>query len=289
MNQEKIGKFILSLRKKKNMTQQELANKINVSDKTISKWENGRGMPDLSLIKPLCDELNITINELLSGETISKENYQEKFEENILNTINYTEKEIKKNNKIYKIIISTIVTLILIIALMFFIDVKRMNQNKPVLFSTWGYEYTPSIKIKEVEIYQTIKNYLIKKSDEEKHYENSKSFVSMKIYLLKEDRNENKYYVYAWVNTSSYYLENNILIKDSASSIPYKFIVKYDDDKYIVTDFIVPRDGDDTYYEDLKKIFPKSVRKDMENIYNDGTSEKLNLEIEEQANLYFYK
>lgn len=57
MNQEKIGKFILKLRKEKNMTQKELANKIGVTDRAISKWENGRGLPDLSLMKPLCDEL----------------------------------------------------------------------------------------------------------------------------------------------------------------------------------------------------------------------------------------
>lgn len=81
MNQEKIGNFILELRKEKNMTQQELADKIGVTDKAISKWENGRGMPDLSLMKPLCKELGITINELISGERIDKKKYQEKLEE----------------------------------------------------------------------------------------------------------------------------------------------------------------------------------------------------------------
>lgn len=81
MNQEKIGNFILELRKEKNITQQELADKIGVTDKAISKWENGRGMPDLSLMKPLCKELGITINELISGERIDKKEYQEKLEE----------------------------------------------------------------------------------------------------------------------------------------------------------------------------------------------------------------
>ena len=69
MNQEKIGKFILELRKEKNMTQMELAEKIGVTDRAISKWENGRGMPDLSLLFPLCKELGVTINDLLSGES----------------------------------------------------------------------------------------------------------------------------------------------------------------------------------------------------------------------------
>ena len=54
MDQEKIGKFILELRKEKGMTQQELATKIGITDRAISKWENGKGMPDISLMKPLC-------------------------------------------------------------------------------------------------------------------------------------------------------------------------------------------------------------------------------------------
>ena len=87
MNQEKIGKFIAKCRKDKKMTQSELAEKLGVTDKSVGNWENGRNMPDLSLFKPLCDELDITINELLSGEKLKKEEYQEKFEENIINTI----------------------------------------------------------------------------------------------------------------------------------------------------------------------------------------------------------
>lgn len=96
MNQEKIGKFIAKCRKDKKMTQSELAEKLGVTDKSIGNWENGRNMPDLSLFKPLCDELGITINDLLSGEKISKDKYQEKFEENIVNTIDYSTKKINK-------------------------------------------------------------------------------------------------------------------------------------------------------------------------------------------------
>ena len=100
MNQEKIGKFIAACRKDKDMTQSELAEKLGVTDKSIGNWENGRNMPDLSLFKPLCDELGITINELLSGERLKKEAYQEKFEENIINTIDYSTKKINliRNN-----------------------------------------------------------------------------------------------------------------------------------------------------------------------------------------------
>ena len=96
MDQEKIGKFIAKCRKDKKMTQSELAEKLGVTDKSIGNWENGRNMPDLSLFKPLCNELGITINDLMSGEKINKDKYQEKFEENIVNTIDYSTKKINK-------------------------------------------------------------------------------------------------------------------------------------------------------------------------------------------------
>lgn len=105
MDQIKIGKLIAELRKEKNMTQQQLGDKIGVSFKTISKWETGRGMPELSLLKPLSEELEITINEILSGERIQDKNDIKKLEENMIHTIEYTEKQKKQKNKITGIIV----------------------------------------------------------------------------------------------------------------------------------------------------------------------------------------
>lgn len=75
MNQERMGKFIQEKRKEKNMTQQDLAEKLGVSNRTISKWETGRCLPDYSLINDLCKELDITINELFQGKDIDEESY----------------------------------------------------------------------------------------------------------------------------------------------------------------------------------------------------------------------
>ncbi len=100
MNQEKIGKFIAKCRKNKNMTQQELSEKLGVSDRTVGNWENGRNMPDLSLFKPLCNELAISLNDLMSGEKVEEKEYQEKLEKNIINTINYTNKKIENKNNL---------------------------------------------------------------------------------------------------------------------------------------------------------------------------------------------
>lgn len=84
MNQVKIGKFISECRKEKNMTQAQLAEKLNITDRAVSKWETGRGMPDSSIMLELCGELGITVNELLSGERLIMENYNIKSEENLI-------------------------------------------------------------------------------------------------------------------------------------------------------------------------------------------------------------
>ena len=77
MNQIKIGKFIAECRKRNNLTQMKLAEKLNITDRAISKWENGKGMPDSSLMLDLCNELKISVNELLSGEMIGMKSYNE--------------------------------------------------------------------------------------------------------------------------------------------------------------------------------------------------------------------
>lgn len=102
MNQEKVGKFISELRKEKNMTQGQLAEKIGVTDKSISRWENGRTMPDLSIIPILAEELNVEVSELLNGRTMTKEEL-EKLRDTINNVIEYSnkgkkDKTIKLNN-----------------------------------------------------------------------------------------------------------------------------------------------------------------------------------------------
>ena len=79
-----MGQFMQEMRKKKGLTQKELAELIGVSDKTISKWETGKGTPDTSMLVPISEAFNITVNELLSGELIPPENYHVKAEETIM-------------------------------------------------------------------------------------------------------------------------------------------------------------------------------------------------------------
>ena len=120
MDLEKIGKFIAESRKAQNITQQELAEKLGVSDRTIGNWENGRNMPDLSLFKPLCNELGITLNDLMSGEKVKEKEYQEKFEENIVTTIDYSTKRINKYNQVISLILIIFGLFVSISAIMIF-------------------------------------------------------------------------------------------------------------------------------------------------------------------------
>lgn len=87
MDQIRSGRLIAEERKKKGYTQRQLAEKLNISDKTISKWECGNGFPEVSLLLPLCDELGITVNDLLSGEIVPREDYQKKAENNMVEMI----------------------------------------------------------------------------------------------------------------------------------------------------------------------------------------------------------
>ena len=97
MDVKKIGRFIAENRKAKKLTQKELAEKLGVSDKTVSRWENGNYMPDLSLLQPLSEELGISLNELLSGEYIEQEHAAEKAEVSLASTLEYSDRKIKKS------------------------------------------------------------------------------------------------------------------------------------------------------------------------------------------------
>ena len=283
MNQEKIGKFISSLRKDKNMTQVELAKKIGVTDRAVGNWENGRRLPDYSLLKSLCKELNISVNELLNGERISDKDIKIKSEENIINTISYSDKKIKKTKYIYRIILGIIISLIIIFSTLFIIDCKRMNNSEEVFFSDWGFDYYPTINMDEEMIESAIKDYFVKEFDKTKKHPNEKNFVAMKNYLI--NKKDNNIIVYSWILMESYYLDKGEIKEGSASSIPYKITLN---DNFEVIKYEIPRDGGD-YSKDMKKLFPYKVYKQMDRIYRDGIVKKLEFNIKEQVKLYFHK
>lgn len=130
MNQMKIGKFIAELRKEKNMTQLELANKLNITDRAISHWENGRSMPDAGIMLQLCNTLDISVNELLSAKKIMEDKYNERAEENLLEMRREIETLNKRILTLNKIIINLVVIIFIVIGLAAtFIEMSMLIRN----------------------------------------------------------------------------------------------------------------------------------------------------------------
>lgn len=109
MDQIKIGKFIAELRKEQNLTQEQLAERIGVSNRSVSRWETGKNMPDISLFTPLCELLGISVNELVCGKRVPEEKIVEQSEINTVNVI----KEHRKTKKWLKITIAIFLALVL--------------------------------------------------------------------------------------------------------------------------------------------------------------------------------
>lgn len=121
MNQIKIGKFIKKRRMSKELTQQDLADKLHITDRAVSKWETGKCLPDASLMIELCNILSISVNELLNGEMLSNKDYSSKYDDLLI--------ELKKEeeNKNKKLIFS--MWSMLLITLMFFIETIILIMN----------------------------------------------------------------------------------------------------------------------------------------------------------------
>ena len=96
MDQIKIGKFIAECRKKSNLTQVQLAQNLNITDRAVSKWETGKAMPDSSIMLELCDTLKITVNDLLCGEVVTMNNYNKELENNLLEMVKQKEQADKR-------------------------------------------------------------------------------------------------------------------------------------------------------------------------------------------------
>jgi len=156
MNQANIGKFISELRKEKNMTQLELANKLGITDRAISKWENGRGMPDVSLLEPLCKELNISINELLTGKKIEHdtplsslavhdENTKEAPTVSLSADALTTYSRLLNQKKKRKLPLTVIAVLLIFISLI--VIITTLSSNKTFFKSTYCSDFAGSVVI----------------------------------------------------------------------------------------------------------------------------------------------
>ena len=127
MNENKTGAFISTLRKEKELTQAQLAEKLNVTDKAISRWETGKGMPDSSLLVPLANILDITVNELLTGEKIPEETFAQKSEDNLVVAVKRTETAVKKGKTVKLFLIVALVFCIFSISFLIKTVIDKQN------------------------------------------------------------------------------------------------------------------------------------------------------------------
>lgn len=133
----KIGTFIAERRKIKKLTQTELAEKLNITDRAVSKWENGKSMPDSGIMLKLCDILEITVNELLNGECIKMENYNEILEKNLLDIVKQKEEADKKLLSLEIIMgVTTIVFFFILVMLASFVEMQEWVRILIIILST---------------------------------------------------------------------------------------------------------------------------------------------------------
>ena len=131
MNQVKIGRFIAEMRKQQDFTQREFADVLGISDKTVSKWECGNGMPELSLMQPICQILKIDLNELFSGEKLTDTDYKKKAEENMMTLIKEAEK--MKKNIVGGKVLDSVCNVEM--------DVREVHETNTEFWSTIGSEF----------------------------------------------------------------------------------------------------------------------------------------------------
>lgn len=137
MDQIKIGRFIAAMRKEQSFTQKQLAEQLGISDKTISKWETGNGMPEVSLMLPLCEALKINVNELLSGERLTEHNYHARAEENMVKLIQEKDNKQKEDKK-QVIAVTLISVLLLIVAFGVILNLQVTMAHIVLLFGVFG-------------------------------------------------------------------------------------------------------------------------------------------------------
>ena len=265
MDQNKSGKFIAKLRKEKNMTQEQLAEKMGVSINAVSKWERGLSFPDVSLYKKLCKELNINIEELINGE---KDKSEEAKEKAIISTIKESNK-IKNNSKKLIIILSTIFVIIICGLIYYNINLKVNLVNDS--------DY----------LYDEVIDFIKEKEFKENPDSKEKDFnVFYSYHPFGIEKKNNYKYVYLWIYEQSYYIEKEEygsgLAISSGSSMPIKAIFR--DNK--LQDIIYPKDGNQ-YVSSIKEMFPGIIEYQVLNFDKSKNINKLFNEVQNKKNIYY--
>lgn len=220
MNCEKIGKFIATSRKQKGLTQTELADRLNITDRAVSKWERGKGCPDISLLEDLSKILDVSIIELLKGEKTNKKQKLEK--EELIYSMNYAKESTKI--KMYKTLNNIIITLI-------FVVILSLSFNNLKIAILMNHHYYPNIMFIDGNV----------------DSQNLFSDIEKKIELLKKD---NSYKSKEDVNQIIDIIENNFIEEEKLYNAEYytfndikKLVYRYSNDMNNMTNLTINNIG----------------------------------------------
>lgn len=137
MDQSKIGKFIAACRKKENLTQLQLAEMLNITDRAVSKWETGKTLPDSAIMLQLCDILKITVNDLLSGEVVTMDQYNKELENNLLELVK--EKELAHKRLLVVEVFVGITATVVLLTLIFVAAFVPMENWLRIILIVFGF------------------------------------------------------------------------------------------------------------------------------------------------------
>lgn len=264
-----LGEILKDYRLKAGLSQEYVAHELGVSRQAISKWENGKGLPDVSLMLPLCEVLEINVNELLCAKHLKDEEKEKKAEENIIGALDENDKKKRR----LRWLSAFLILIVTILGSCFMIDVYHMKNNEEVIFSKWSFDYTPG--------YDPL-NDRVKSAIESFFEDESMEFVSVYIFDLKED--DIGYTAYIEALSESYILENDKAMLDESVVRPYRIKLSKD---LAIKKSESPLDF--SYNEDLDRLFPKNIKEAIFDFEGSGFIEKLKIENEAKANLYFKK
>ena len=180
MDLNKIGNLIKSKRKELNLTQEELASKLNITEKAISKWETGRGAPDISLLIPLSKELNCSVLELLNGEKIEDEN------KTIVNILKQEKKKIDIFKTLFLITVNIILIISLFVLIFGYIIPKKYEGRISTMYSL---SMSPTIYPKESIIFDRVDISKVKENDIIVYYYEGFETIHRVIKILKDEKN----------------------------------------------------------------------------------------------------
>lgn len=281
MDQIKIGAFLKELRMEKGLTQAKLAEQLNTTNRSVSRWETGSTLPDISILIELADFYEVDIKEIIDGERKS-ENMTENLKETLVTVADYSKRTNNKKMAKAIVLLSLMFVVLLTLVIIVFGSRSRGIDNSDM------YPVYRQVYIDKEVTDELLSDYILSersKSEPYSYSENIATFTAFAIFSA-EEKTSGNYYVYAWVIESTYSFDAGVLSEQSGSSDPCRFELISENNTFKVVNADIPRDGG-YYSEDVNKLFPEYLREKIYNVHDDGTLNELRDNILNEAKDYF--